>query len=394
MPLASASQTPTTARAPRRAGRPFFGLIESVIVEDPVEFQFDGAIRRSHAVAAWIWMVRDLAPELIDPDADDSKPETLRALDALLPDLLNRAEKAMGKGGGLNHRLAVQLGGEEPARRLPIVLNALKCHGLLGKAEAFGRATNGMENELALDRALQAMPFADQPLAALLMQATLSQTAQPQKLINAVIRISGSPTEIAITRMGFAPVIDAMLAHAQNQIRLVSQTGPFADFDLICRALDRYHRLKSAVTGYVELTRAGRWTTIAARLTKAVSERVEPHLRDVLADVNKALRRHREGTDRLDSDQLLSALNGVYLLATVRDARDSLALNAVFDQTWTQVGQALEIHIERNMDQLRANPADRITSERLESAIKMAELRFNTEYADVLRRAKTAAERR
>lgn len=43
---------------------------------------------------------------------------------------------------------------------------------------------------------------------------------------------------------------------------------------------------------------------------------------------------------------------------------------------------------------LRANPADTITSERLDAAIKMTELRFNTEYADVLRRAKETVERR
>jgi hypothetical protein len=84
----------------------------------------------------------------------------------------------------------------------------------------------------------------------------------------------------------------------------------------------------------------------------------------------------------------------MYLLATVRECRDSLALNAIFDPTWTQVGQALEIHVERNLEMLRANPSDTITSERLDAAIKMTELRFNTEYADVLRRAKETVERR
>src|SRR5690606_17015973 len=120
------------------------------------------------------------------------------------------------------------------------------------------------------------------------------------------------------------------------------QVGPFADVDLACRAVDRFHRLSRAVHGYVELARNSRWSMIIAALTKNVSARVEPRLRDVVLDVNKALRKHREGTDRLDSDQLLTALSGVYLLATVRDARDSLAVNALFEQTWAQVGQALE----------------------------------------------------
>jgi hypothetical protein len=69
-------------------------------------------------------------------------------------------------------------------------------------------------------------------------------------------------------------------------------------------------------------------------------------------------------------------------------------VNATFDQAWTQVGQALEIHLQRNMDALRANPADKVTSARLDAAIKMAELRFNAEYAETLRRAKDGIEKR
>ena len=212
-------------------------------------------------------------------------------------------------------------------------------------------------------------------------------------MITAAIRIAGSPSEVALVRSGFAPVIDAMLAHAQNQIPSMSQVGAFADMDLVCRAVDRFHRLMRAVTGYVELNRNGRWAMVSSALTTAVSERLDSKLRDVAPDLNKALRR-REGTDRLDRDQILSALNGMYLLATVRDSRDSLAVNALFDQVWSQTGQALEIHIERNLQQLRNNPADGIASLRLDAALKMAEIRFNQEYADTLRRAKEMAERR
>ena len=132
---------------------------------------------------------------------------------------------------------------------------------------------------------------------------------------------------------------------------------------------------------------------MVAGLTKAVSERVEPRLRDVAGSVNMALRRGRDGNDRLDSDQMLVALNGVYVLAAVRDARDSLGVNAIFDQAWSQVGQALEIHIQRGLDILRQNPADTIASARLDAAIKMAELRFNPDYAETLRKAKESAER-
>jgi hypothetical protein len=208
-----------------------------------------------------------------------------------------------------------------------------------------------------------------------------------------MIKIIGSASEVAITRAGFGPMIDAILSHAQAQIPALKQYGAFADIDLTCKAIDRFHRLMRAVTGFVELGRLSRWSVIAAGLTKTVSELIEPRLKDVAPDVNRALRR-RDGVDRLDDDLLLSALNGCYILATVRDCRDSLALNALFDQTWAQVGQSLEIHLNRNLEAFRHDPTDKIAARRLDAAITMSELRFNPDYADVLRRARDVAARR
>jgi hypothetical protein len=250
-----------------------------------------------------------------------------------------------------------------------------------------------MADETALALALQSMPLSDPAVAALLLQAAVGQVAAPSRLVTAAIRIAGAASEAALGRSGFAPMIDAMLAHAQNQSLPLLANGTFADMDLVCRSVDRFHRLMRAVTGYVELNRNGRWATIAAALTKTVSERLEPKLRDVAPDLNKALRK-RDGADRLDQDQILSALNGIYLLATVRESRDSLAVNALFDQVWSQTAQALEIHIERLMQTVRTNPDDRIASGRLDAALKMAEVRFGQEYADTLRRAKENVERR
>ena len=393
-PAKPAVSARSTAR--RHTGRPFLGLIDNVIVQSPVDYAFDGAVASDDATAAWLWMARDLAPDLIDLEAAEDNEAGQAAVESLMPELLGRARKALADAkidSEANRRVKTVLGGDETWERLPIVLNALRCRALLDKAASFGRAANGMADEAALALALQSMPLSDAPVAALLMQAAVGQIAMPTKLVTAAIRIAGSATENSLTRAGFAPVIDAIFAHAQNQLPAMSQVGAFADMDLVCRAVDRFHRLMRAVSGYVELNRNGRWAMVASALTAGVSERLDPKLRDVAPDLNKALRK-REGTDRLDRDQILAALNGMYLLATVRDSRDSLAVNALFDQVWSQTGQALEIHIERNLQQLRNNPADGIASLRLDAALKMAEVRFNQEYADTLRRAKDMAERR
>lgn len=399
MPIASAqplnSANPAPTARSRRAGRPFFGLIDSVIVESPAVFEFDGALSREHAVAIWTWVTRDLAPDLIGADMPDSD-ESREALEMSMSELLGRAREALAAAPTsyeAERRLKSQVGGDLVYARLPMALNALKCRHLLEKAQAFGRAANGMHDEAGMALALQSMPLNDQNVAALLMMAAVGQVANPAKLTAAVIRITGSPQEAAVQRAGFAPLIDAMLAHAQNQTHLLGNNSAFSDVDLTCRAIDRFHRLSRAVS-FLELARASRWSQVVAGLTKAVSERIEPRLRDAAGAVNMALRRGREGSDRLDSDQILVALNGVYVLAAVRDARDSLGVNAIFDQAWSQVGQALEMHLQRGLDSVRQNPGDTVNSARLDAAIKMAELRFNPEYADVLRRARETAERR
>ncbi|HEV7276158.1 MAG TPA: hypothetical protein VGN80_07720 [Devosiaceae bacterium] len=393
---ARATAAAPSLRAPAAAVRPFLGLIDSVLVEDGGEFEFPGAIARSHATAAWTWMRRDLGSGLIDADGPDS-PDAQQLLDAAMPQLLQRAHAALAAAADTREaerRLRTQLGGEGEWQRLRMVLEALKCRALLAKAKSFGRAVNGLTDESALAQALQAMPLQDQAVAALLMQATLGQVSNPARLVTATVRIAGAPTEAAVQRVGLAPLLDAVLAHAQNQVPALQVHGTFADIDLTCRAIHRFHRLVRALHTHVELDRNGRRAAIVGAVTKRVSDRVEARLRDVPMDINQALRRAREGTDRLDGDRLLSALNGVYILATVRECRESLALNALFDRSWTQVGEALEMHIQRNLDLLRQNPEDTVTSERLASSIKMAELRFNSEYADVLRRAKEAVERR
>ncbi|MEO8882459.1 MAG: hypothetical protein ABI377_03425, partial [Devosia sp.] len=135
-------------------------------------------------------------------------------------------------------------------------------------------------------------------------------------------------------------------------------------------------------------SRPGRWAPIIAALTTAVSDRLAPKLRDLLPDVNHALRRQRDGADWLDGDSLLSALGGFYLLAAVRDCRDSLALNELFEETWNRTGQSLDMHLTRNLDALRDNPGDTIIEARVEGGIKMAELRFGPDYAMILRQAR------
>lgn len=390
----------TTARSAtsglrgRRTVRPFLGLIDAVIVDVPADVRFDGAIDAEAALAAWIWMARDVAPDLASVHAEGEEAEA--ALAANLPALIARAKTAVTAAQGnaeALRRLKTQLGGDEVWQRLPVVLNALRCRTLIEKAEEFGRAANAIADDAALTQALQALPVQEPAVAALLMHAAAGQVAAPSRLVLAAIRIAGDAGERALQLQGFGPLIDALVSHAQNQIPPLIQGGVFADMDLVCRAVDRFHRLQRAVLGYVELERGSRWSNVSALLTRGMSDQLEPKLRDILPDMNNALRR-RDGVDHVDSDLILVALNGMYLMATVRDCRDSLAVNAAFDHVWSQTGQALEIHLERQFAQLRGTPGDAVIQARLDATLKMTEIRFGAEYAETMRHAKDVAARR
>lgn len=401
MPAPAKDQSkPATSGAIGVAEASFLDAFEPVLVDDPTPFTFDGSLSRKHMRTVWNWLIRDIAPDLKTEIelAVTTDTSVEAAIDAALPDALARIRKDIAdaaNSGESDRRLRSQLGGDEVRERLPVVVNAFRCRTLLAKATSFGRASNSMQDEAALGTAINSMPLKDPGIAALLMHAMVGQAANPSRLVSAVTLGAGGASEAAMRRAGMGPLIEALLAHAQNQLsRLSGQQGVFADADLICRAVSRFHKLVRAVTGYIELERGSRWSLITAEVTKHMAQAIEPRLREVSSDVSQSLRKPREGADRVDADRLLAALNGIYLLATVREARDSLALNALFDTIWSETGQNLEVLLTRNLENYKQNPGDENTAKRLETGIKMAEIRFNPEYAEILRRAKEGVERR
>lgn len=371
-----------------------FEAIGPVLVEDGGTFAFDGALEKRHARTIWIWLARDVAPELLAPAGGE--PGTA-ALEAAAPALLARASDivaATRPGSDAELRLKAQIGGGRAWDRLPVMFAALKCLPLFGKALAFGRAINAIEDDDALVAALESMPRQDAKLNALLMMAAMGQVAAPGRLVRAATRIAGGETEAALEKAGFAPLVEAILAQAQNLVPCIRQTGVFADIDLVCRAIERFHRLLSAVNVYVDLSHQGRWAMTIGALIRSASVDLEPRLRQLPLEVNRSLRRAGDAVDRLDSESLLAALNGFYLLGVVRECRDSLALNEAFDEAWAHAGDRLEFHLTRTMDALRETPGDGVLVERLDIGIKMAEVRFGADYADALRAGRAAAIRR
>ena len=402
----SAAKAPKTAEPPKRglhrdepvqtaASKALMAALDPVIVDEPVQFAFDTSISRKHLVRFWTWVVRDVSPEI--EMRFDSLIEAGNTADAAIEICLNEVlpevKKTLADASDFeaNRRVTVQLGGEEVRERIDVMLLAMRSRGLIEKARNFGKAVASIGDEASLGIALQSLPLKDPKLASLLMHAIVGQISAPSRLIVAATITAGKTTEEAVRGAGFGPMGDAILAHAQHQMSIL---GPslvgMGDIDAACRSLDRFHKLIRALGSYLELPRNSRWASIIAELTKLASQRLEPRMREISGDIAQSMRRSRDaaGNERVDTDGLLAALNGMYLLSAVREARESLALNALFEQMWNETGQSIEILVKRNLEEFRQDPSNEAVAKRLDTGIKMAEIRFNTEYAEVLSRAR------
>lgn len=408
MPLAdklhgakSSQRTPAGEDSRMNAARDaFLGALSGVLVEPPVFHFFAGAIERDAASSIWAWMARDIAQAEAARlgDAIEAGADPLQAFDEVLPDLLGRLKEnaaAEKEDRELERRNSMQMGGEEARRRLPSVIVAMRRRPLLVQAERFGVAVGTIADEATLAAALQSISITNPITRALWMHAMVGQMANPSRAMAAAVVIAGGNSESRIANAGYSPLVEAVLSHAQGQIgKLAGQSNLFSDIDFVCKSIDRFHRLMRAINSTLEIERRSVWGAIIADLIGKLSERLERPMKEITINVSQALRRSRDGNDRVDADQVLAALNGLYLLTTVRQSRDSLAVNALLDQAWTETGQAVEVLVTRALDHYRANPGDAAARERVEAGIKMAEIRFNAEYAEILRRARDNAERR
>ena len=404
---AAAKATPprTGSAGKRDAGAPvaldaFLAAFEDVLVNPPVYHHLGGAFDRDIAKSIWTWLARDLAPSEAAriADAIESGAEPTAAFILMLPEILERLkENAAAEKDDIEaeRRNTLQMGGEEARQRLPYVIMAMRRQALLEQARNFGKAIGKLQDEATLGVALQTINITNLLTRALWMQAMAGYMSNPSRIMAAVVRLSGGNTVVHVSHAGYAPLVEAILSHAQSQIgRLSLQPGMFADHDLACKSIDRFHRLMRSISYNLEIERKSLWGTVITDLTARFSERLERPMKEISLHVTQALRRPRDGVDKLDPGDVLMALNGLYLLITIRKCRDSLAVNALLDKAWSDTGQAVEVLVTRALDHFRANPTDPVARERLEAGIKMAEIRYNPEYADILRRARDGAGRR
>lgn len=368
-------------------------LLGPVLLAGPDLVFVKGAIRPKQALAVWTWLIRDIDPQLSNYAAMALGPNAPVGTDekfaALLGELIGSQIKAASASSEANRRLSVQLGGEEVLNTLPSLEVALKNFKLIQQTLHFSKALASISDQGALGLALGSLPSKNADVTQCMAIACVGHMQAPQQLVTGLIGISGGTEPTKIRKAGMGAFVDAILGHAQNEIGIFAEKlVGFADIDLACQVLGRYHRLMRSLHPILEEDRREIWYLGMARLTSNMSDRMRPLIVGVDAEVRRSLRPPRVGPDVVDQEELLRALNNLYLLLSARDSRDTLALNAVIETAWTDTGQTLEILMERMLDQMRTQPYNNLLRDRFNHGVKMCEVRFSKDYSEVMARAR------
>ncbi|RYG23891.1 MAG: hypothetical protein EON93_23525, partial [Burkholderiales bacterium] len=64
----SAPAPTNSGAAATRASGPFCGLIDAVLVQEPVIENFPGSVNAEAAQAIWVWVTRDLCSDVFAPE--------------------------------------------------------------------------------------------------------------------------------------------------------------------------------------------------------------------------------------------------------------------------------------------------------------------------------------
>lgn len=364
---------------------------------------FGMAIEKKHLEKFWVWLERDGAPEYIGQLKekilkDPKKADQLIAMafKELVKPLQDQLEAAHASSE-FQRRLTIQLGGFDVFEAFPLIITAFKNIDKLRAAKDLAAHVKQYETEEEFSDLVEAIELPSGSVQKLWCTAFVYHMAWPGKFMLGVLDHCFGDTESAVRKSGYGPYGDAMIINLQQLVDTIEeQAGVFSDIDLMCLAIDRYHRIARVMHYYLELGKSSQWNHCLEVLTSRVSKVLEKRLSQVVPNVTNVLRTPTQNAQILfTTDQVLQAYNSVYLLDAARNAKESLAVNNVVERTWNELGKSLEILLERALeDQKAAAFGDSLAIAKVDIAIKLCAIRFGAEYAQIMSKNKDNIERR
>ncbi|WP_027833513.1 hypothetical protein [Maritalea myrionectae] len=361
------------------------------------------AIEKKHLEKFWVWLEREGAPSLVEQLKSQAieNPKQINSLVAAafenLVEPLERQYAAAQENGETQRRMTIQLGGYEVYESFPLILTAIKYFDQLRAAKQLALHTQQYETEEEYSDLVEAIDLPKGPAQKLWCTAFVYNLAWPGKFMLGVLDHCYGETEQTVRKSGYGPYGDAMVVNLQQLVDTIEkEAGLFCDIDLMCLAIDRFHRIARVLHSYLDLGKSSQWNHCIEVLTARAAKILEKRLSEVVPNVTNVLRTPTQNAHVLfTTDKVLQAYNSVYLLDAARNAKESLAVNTVVDRTWAELGKLLEVLLERALvDQKAAAFGDTLAIAKVDIAIKLCAIRFGAEYAQIMAKNKDNIERR
>lgn len=375
----------------------------AVVLTQDKPLVLGASLSKKHLLKFWEWVQRDLDAEFVaemNSALGGSAAPTEQEIEAQLNALADIVEPIRENAildDESRRRLSIQIGGAEVFDSLSTLLLVFRYLAFINSGYLLGHELRSIADVETFSYALEQAHFPSQEVKKLWCLAFVGAIPKAEILANALAQKTPAKNENAIRATGLGEYFDALVIEAQRQIETVEQqTGTFRDVDLICRSIDRFHHICRSLQFNLDLPKTTAWVRHLEDLIKRAAIALNGRFSDVVKDVGKVLR-PAQGTNKthLDPNEVLQAYNGLYILAATRAARESLAVNAVVERAWRDVGQALEVMVDRIFEHYKmVAGTDPFATAQADVAIKFCSIRFGDEYAQVLKRNKQNIEQR
>ncbi|MEM1286865.1 MAG: hypothetical protein AAGH60_00790 [Pseudomonadota bacterium] len=335
------------AERPLSAERKFFDPVEPFLVPFALTKKQPMRVERRSLRPIWVWITRDLVPGKLDADlasvraavTEDDTEATVQIVRDFRAAVAVAAREELAhikQQHGSYQRLESQLGGEQ------ILLDFLDVLSIFEKEAALSaffkrlpeHIPGGKDGFELLDRALKSFQKhgSDDPLMA--YTAGFSRLENKADLVLFAISRAASTDPAYIRRSPAKDCINVVLSQIAIEAEQIAlQLENAAGVSQIVATLKRFDDLSSAVFRNLEEAPTDPWLKQLAGIRVETGERISSRISALLGQMKSVVSViENKGVQIIpDRASIADAVFSTALFVAARDARDSLALNAVIE---------------------------------------------------------------
>ncbi len=389
--------------------RMFFAPLDDFLINEVLSHRQEGRIYRGVLDRVWKWLGRDVMPvdvRMVLEQAGNASVSGER-VDALVQALRSRSVDAMSEAlhrcelsEKERRRVGIELGGERGIAELQDIQKIFAAERWL---IPFLQTIPDRINEHRLKHDTDVLRLVDNCSSrfpdhvSVLAAALVERSETPSALCTFAGRLAGSEDPKAIANSQFAPFVDVVMSEAERlQILALEHRNNNPDPVAFSQALLEYHTLVRGVERDMDFAVTGKWHKQLADTKRCVSDVVTRELNSAHSAVRRALQVPKpdgNGTPQVDQSAIDDAIRALRVVATVRNASETFAVNEIGKRTRQAVEQTLEIVTRSLITDLGKSRGPQLEAHvaAADVAIMLSEIYFGAEYADQLRRSRQSA---